>query len=258
MVAESFLEIMAVDGWTLALLSAISFLAAVVSGMSGMGGGLIVSIVVTPIIGIEALVPTISLAMLIAHAVRVWVYRHEVKWREALMVVAMAVPAAVFGATFYASLTSTAIGAILGAFLLVSVPARRCLQRRSFRLAAPGLLACSAGYGFISGTTLGGGLLIIPVLMSAGLLGMHLIATDAVIGLSVLIAKTTTYGQFSLLDTRLVLFGLLIGAWMVPGTYVASWLVRRTGIRLHTLLMEAIIVAGGIGFLWRAVEGSGA
>lgn len=244
---------MAVDGWTLVVLSAISFVAAVVSGMSGMGGGLIVSIFITPVVGVDALVPTISLAMLIAHVVRVWVYRHDVKWREALLVTAVAVPAAVVGSSFYASLTSAAIGAVIGIFLIVTVPARRYLQKRSFRLSAPGLMACSAGYGFVSGTTLGGGLLIIPVLMSAGVLGMNLLATDAVVGLSVLVAKTTTYGQFSLLDARLVLFGLLIGAWMVPGTYVASWLVRRTGITLHTMLMETVIVAGGLAFLWRAL-----
>lgn len=249
--------IMAVDGGTLILLSAIAFVAAVVSGMSGMGGGLIVSIFVAPLVGVEALVPTVGLAMLIAHVARVWVYRRDVIWREAGLVVAVAVPAAVVGSTFYASLTSSAIGAVLGLFLMASVPARRYLQRRSFRLGAPGLMACSAGYGFISGTTLGGGLLIIPVLMSAGLLGMHLIATDAAIGLFVLIAKTMTYGQFSLLDLRLTLFGLLIGACMIPGTYVAGWLVRRTGLRIHTLLMEAIILVAGASFLWRGVGGSG-
>jgi uncharacterized membrane protein YfcA len=253
----SMLDVLAIDGWTLLLLASIAFAAAVISGMSGMGGGLIVSIVITPLIGVQALVPTISLAMLMAHVARVWVYRHDVRWREAALVIAVAVPTAIAGSSFYAALTSEAIGAVIGVFLLLSVPARRYLQKRSFRLNAPGLLACSAGFGFVSGTTLGGGLLIIPVLMSAGLLGMHLIATDAVIGLSVLIAKTTTYGQFSLLDARLTLFGVLIGLCMIPGTYVASWLVRRTGIRLHTLLMEAVIVIGGLGFLWRAVTGSG-
>jgi uncharacterized membrane protein YfcA len=252
------MEIMAVDGGTLVLLSAIAFIAAIVSGMSGMGGGLIVSIFVAPLVGVEALVPTIGLAMLIAHVARVWVYRRDILWREAMLVVAVAVPAAVAGSVLYASLTSNAIGAVLGVFLIASVPLRRIMQRRSFQLASPGLMACSAGYGFISGTTLGAGLLIIPVLMSAGLLGMQLIATDAVIGLSVLIAKTLTYGQFSLLDLRLTLFGLLIGAWMIPGTYLAGWLVRRTGARIHTLLMEAIIVVGGLSFLWRAFGSPGA
>lgn len=251
------LEVMAVDGGTLILLSAIAFVAAVVSGMSGMGGGLIVSIFVAPLVGVEALVPTVGLATLIAHAARVWVYRRDILWREAVLVVAVAVPAAVAGSMLYASLTSTAIGAVLGLFLIASVPLRRVMQRRAFRLTASGLMACSAGYGFISGTTLGGGLLIIPVLMSAGLLGMQLIATDAVIGLSVLAAKTLTYSEFSLLDLRLTLFGLLIGAWMIPGTYVAGWLVRRTGIRIHTLLMEAVIVVAGLTFVWRAFDSFG-
>lgn len=252
---DSLLASLSVDVWTLLLLAAISFFAAVVSGMSGMGGGLIISIVITPIVGIEALVPTISLAMLLAHMARVWVYRQDIRWREALIVVAVAAPMAIAGSSVYASLSASTIGVVLGIFLLLSVPLRRHLQKRSFRLAAPGLVVCSAGYGFISGTTLGGGLLIIPVLMSTGLLGMHLIATDAVIGLSVLVAKTTTYGQFDLLDLRLTLFGLLIGLCMIPGTYVAGWLVRRTGVRLHTILMEGVIVVGGLGFLWRGLGG---
>lgn len=254
---EGLFGALAIDGWTFATLASISFVAAVVSGMSGMGGGLIVSIFITPVIGVDALVPTISLAMLLAHVARVWVYRRDIRWRKALIVVAVAVPAAIAGSTFYAALTSAAIGAVIGVFLLLTVPLRRYMQKRSFHLATPGLMACSAGYGFISGTTLGGGLLIIPVLMSAGLLGMNLIATDAVIGLSVLIAKTSTYGQFSLLDGRLAAIGLLVGGCMIPGTYVASWLVRRTGIRLHTALMEVVIVIGGLSFIWRAAEGFG-
>jgi hypothetical protein len=62
---------------------------------------------------------------------------------------------------------------------------------------------------------------VIPALLGAGLAGMAVLATDAVIGLARVITKTVVFGSFDVLTPRLLIIGCLLGLCMIPGTYVA-------------------------------------
>jgi hypothetical protein len=94
---------------------------------------------------------------------------------------------------------------------------------------------------------------VIPALLGAGLAGMALLATDAVIGLSVLTVKAVVFGGFDVLTPRLLVIGCLLGLWMIPGTYFARWLLLRTPLHLHVVAMEVIVALGACSFLWRAL-----
>lgn len=239
----------------LALLAAVAFIAATVSGMSGVGGGLLMAIFIAPIVGVKAVVPTVGVATLIAHVVRVWVYRQRIVWRPALMMLVGAVPATIASARLYVALPANVIAVILGVFLLASIPLRRFMARRDIRFGSRSLGLIGATYGFLSGTTIGGGILVIPALLGAGLAGMTLVATDAVIGLTTLTVKTAVFGGFDVLTPRLFLIGCLLGSCMIPGTYFARWLISRTPLHVHVVAMEIIVVLGACSFLWRAFVG---
>jgi uncharacterized membrane protein YfcA len=239
----------------LALLAGVAFVAATVSGMSGVGGALLMAIFIAPIVGVKAVVPTVGVATLIAHVARVWVYRESIIWRPALVMLAGALPATIAGARLYVALPADVIALILGLFLLASIPLRRLMARRELRFGARSLGVIGATYGFLAGTTIGGGILVIPALLGAGLAGMTLLATDAAIGLSVLAAKTVVFGSFDVLTPRLFLIGCLFGLCMIPGTYFARWLVLRTPLHLHVVAMEVVVILGGCTFLWRAIVG---
>ncbi len=45
-----------------------------------------------------------------------------------------------------------------------------------------------------------------------------------------------------------------MGLCTIPGTWIAAWIVRRTDIRIHTLLMEALVVLGGTAILADALQ----
>jgi hypothetical protein len=45
-------------------------------GLSGYGAGLLITLFIAPIVGPQALIPMISVLMLINNASRVWFYRH--------------------------------------------------------------------------------------------------------------------------------------------------------------------------------------
>ena len=98
----------------------------------------------------------------------------------------------------------------------------------------------------------GTGTVLIAILMAAGVQGAALIATDAVISMTMGVAKVVIFGSLERLDAELVAAGLLIGACTIPGAFVARALLARIPARIHTGFMEGIVLAGGAGFLWRA------
>jgi uncharacterized membrane protein YfcA len=255
MIGEAGLLLAEIGAPHLALLAGVAFVAATVSGMSGVGGGLLLAIFIAPVVGVKAVVPTVGVAALIAHVARVWVYRERIVWRPALVMLLGAVPATIASARLYVALPADVIAVILGIFLLASIPLRRFMARRDLRFGSRSLGLIGATYGFLAGTTIGGGILVIPALLGAGLAGIALLATDAVIGLSILTVKTVVFGRFDVLTPRLLVIGCLLGLCMIPGTYFARWLILRTPLHVHIVAMEVIVALGACSFLWQALAG---
>ena len=77
MIGDAALLLAEIGALQAALLAGVAFVAATVSGMSGVGGGLLLAIFIAPVVGVKAVVPTVGIATLIAHVVRVWVYREH-------------------------------------------------------------------------------------------------------------------------------------------------------------------------------------
>jgi hypothetical protein len=50
-----------------------------------------------------------------------------------------------------------------------------------------------------------------------------------------------------------LVFALLVGVATLPGAFVARAILDRLPVRLHTLILEAVIVLGGAVILGRAL-----
>lgn len=233
------------------MIAAVAVFGAVISGMSGFGGGMIISAFLAPIIGVRALVPVIGVIMLLNNASRVWFYRRALDFKTAWLVVACAAPTAVLGAILYVELDVSVITAVLGCVLIGSVPLRRALENRQIRVKTPGLAIFGGVFGFLNATMVGTGLLVVPVLMGAGLLSQALLATDAAIAIGVNVIKAVVFGAYDVLTVELTMAAVVVGLCTVPGSWLAAWIVRRTHVRIHTLLMEGLIILGGLSFFWR-------
>jgi hypothetical protein len=119
------------------------------------------------------------------------------------------------------------------------------------------VVAVAATYGLVAGTTIGGGILVLPILVGAGLGGMALIGTDAAIGLAIHFIKIVVFGSTQVLTPQLAVLGIVVGACMIPGTFIARWLLQRMPLAIHAVLVDAVILLGGLGFLVRALTASG-
>jgi hypothetical protein len=221
------------------------------SGMTGFGGGLLLPPILAPIIGVQHVVPVLSFSMLMTKAHRLWLYRKHADLKLIGAVLITLVPAVVIGAMIYLSLPADMISIVLGCFLLLSIPLGRVLARRKLQLGRPGVAAAGGLFGVISGTTPGAGMLMVPVLLGAGLVGEAFLATDASISIVVNLTKAVMFNQLGSLPFALLAIGLIIGLSTVPGNYAARWIVRRTSVRLHARLLEVIVLIGGLSLLVR-------
>ncbi|MGL4635376.1 MAG: sulfite exporter TauE/SafE family protein [Beijerinckiaceae bacterium] len=229
-----------------------AFLGSMASAITGAGGAILISFAITPIIGVGAVVQTISVAMSVSHIARIQAFRADIDWPTATWVMLWSLPGCIIGSVIYTWLDERSIALLLGCFMLAVVIARRALPKGSFRLSRRWIAVCSLGFGLVSGATIGGGILVLPILAGAGLAGAAFVATDAIIGMVLHVVKMIIFGTASVLTAQQFILGLVIGIMMIPGAYVARWLIRRMPVSVHTGLIDAVIVMGGIGFLMQA------
>lgn len=238
--------------WQLVLIAGCAVLASVIGGLAGYGTGALMPLVLVPILGPEPVVPIIAISALFTNSSRVVAFYKAVDWRRAAIVLVSAIPTCVLGAWTYTRLTGTGALIVIGGMMVLSVPLRRLLKRRGFQLGDKGLAAASTGWGVVVGGTTGAGIILLSMLMAAGLEGAAVIATDAAISIAIGIVKTLVFGMAGAVDATVIAVALLIGIVAFPGAFLAKLLVERLPIRLHTALLDAVVIGGGATMLVRA------
>ena len=95
----------------------------------------------------------------------------------------------------------------------------------------------------------GVGMILGPFLLGAGVAGEALVATVAVNGVLLNLIKTVTFGLSPLLTFELTLIGVGLGLCTIPGHVLGRFVLQRTPVRVHTLFLEAFMLAGALYFL---------
>jgi uncharacterized protein len=230
----------------------VAFAASILGGLAGYGTGLVLPVVLAPVVGVAQVVPVMALAMVLNNGSRVAAFWRDVQWPHVRRMLLLGLPACVAGSYGYTLLAERWVALLIGAFLLLSIPLRRALKRADYRLGVRGEVGAGAGFGFVNGGMTGTGVILISLLMAAGVQGAGLIATDATISVIMGLFKVAVFGGFARLDFDLAIAGLLIGLCTMPGAFVARRLLDLIPARIHALVMDVVVVVGGIGFLWRA------
>lgn len=236
----------------LALIALIAFGSAVLHSLAGFGGALVLAAGLSAVVDVKLAVPLTTTAMIVANSGRAWAFRHAIPWRSALLIFVTALPFIVIGALFFVRVSEELASALVGGYLLCTVPLRHLLAGRGIGVGGRGLAAAAVPYGLISGVSFGAGLVLAPFLIGAGILGESLVAIIAVLGLGLNAVKTIVFTGSPLLTGTLLLLGLAIGLCTIPGTYTGRWLLRVTPLRLHAAALETLVGIAGIAFLYKA------
>ena len=232
--------------WQLALVAAVAFFASLVGGVSGYGTGALMPLVLVPLVGAAPVVPIIAISALFNNASRLTAFRSYADWRRAGIVLLASVPTCVLGAWGYTHLSSKGAALVIGAMLILSVPLRRHLKRRDFRVGDAGLAAGSVGYGVVVGGTAGSGVILLSLLMAAGVQGAGVIATDAAVSIVISVVKASVFGLTGVLTAQVFAFALLIGIVAMPGAFLARAFVERMPVHVHTAILDVVVLVGGV------------
>jgi uncharacterized membrane protein YfcA len=230
----------------LVLVAGMALVASVVGGMAGYGTGALMPLVLVPLIGAEPVVPIIAISAIFSNLSRATAYRRYADRRRALIVILASAITTALGAYGYTMLTSAGASMVIGTMLILSVPLRRFASRRELRIGETGLGFSAVAYGVVVGGTAGSGVILLSLLMASGLEGAAVIATDAVISLSTGIIKISVFGLAGVVTPQVIAFAVLIGAVALPGAFFARSFVERMPVHIHTAILDAAVIIGGV------------
>lgn len=230
------------------LVGGMAFFASIVGGLAGYGTNLLMPLVMVPIVGAEATIPILAVSGLFNNATRLVVFRDRVDWRRVMPLIAVALPFCFVGASAYSILSGRQASLLIGVMLLVLVPGRYVLKRWSLPASRPVLLGAGALYGLLTGGTPGAGIVLVALLVSLGLSGPAVIATDSAVSLVVGLAKVATFQVLGDLPPASWILAVVIGTISIPGVMVARWLGARMSVTVHSVILDLAILIGG-GFL---------
>ena len=236
----------------LALVGAVALFAALVGGVAGYGTGVLLPLVLVPITGAETIVPIIAITALFTNTSRAIAFRDSIDAPRTLIVLAGSIPTCVLGAYGFTLLSGRGALLLIGLTLMASVPLRRLMHRRGLVVEQRGLAIGAVGYGVLVGGTTGSGVILLAVLMASGLGGAGVIATDAAISIVVGIVKIGVFGIAGIVDSKVMAFALLIGIISMPGAFLAKAFVDRMPVRMHTAILDAVVLGGGAFMMFSA------
>ena len=229
----------------LGLVAGVAFFASLVGGVSGYGTGALMPLVLVPLVGPAPVVPIIAISAFFNNISRLAAFLKYADFRRAAIATVASVPTCILSAWGYTRLSSAGAALVIGAMLILSVPLRRHLKRRDFRVRDGGLALGSVGYGVVVGGTAGSGVILLSLLMAAGLQGAGVIATDAAVSIIVSIAKVSVFGIAGVVNAQVVALALLIGIVALPGAFLARAFVERMPVHVHTAILDVVVLAGG-------------
>ncbi len=235
----------------LVFLALAAFVTAILHSVGGFAGALLMSVAISPVIGVKMAVPLVSVAMVVSHGLRAFVFRNTVDWKIFALIFSVALPFILLGVYTYVGLSEASVGLCLGTVLLITLPLRRYLKNREIVVPKAVIAMVAVPYGFLSGASFGMGLLLGPFILGAGLSGEVLIATLAVQGFMLNLIKAIAFGISPLLGASEIALGIGMGLCTFPGHYIGRKLVRRSSKATHIKVLEAVMVIGALYFISR-------
>jgi uncharacterized protein len=229
---------------------ALGLAAGTVGGIVGFGSSIMLMPILMLAFGPKEAVPIMAIAALLANLSRVAVWWREIDWRANAAYCATAIPAAAMGARTLLTLEPQLIEAFLGVLFIAMVPVRRWLMARGLRIGLWHLSVVGAGIGFLSGLVASTGPINTPFFLAYGLVKGAYLSTEALGSMAIGITKAIVFQRFDALPPETALRGLIVGASVMAGSWVARGFVLRLDAQQFRTLMDALLLCAGAVLLW--------
>ena len=234
------------------LVLCIGLMAGIISGVIGTGSSIMLVPVLAHVLGPKTAVPVMAVAAVMANISRIVVWWRDVDWRASAAYAATGAPAAFLGARTLLFLPPRVVDAAIGVFLLSMIPARRWMATYLVSLKLPHLAAAGAAIGFLTGVVAATGPADVPFFIAYGLTKGAFIGTEAAASLAVYTTKTLTFQGAGALPPDDLLRGLMVGASLMVGSFLAKPFLLRLPSTTFRHIMDALLAASGASLLWGA------
>ena len=235
---------------TYLILGAGALTASTVSGIVGVGGGMIFLPILTWAVGIKLAVPYLTMLLLVSNVSRAYFSRHEIDWRVLRYFTLGAVPGAAIGALLYTQLSAVLIARALGVYLISYVFLN--FTKATWPKSAPLRVFIPVGAlaGFVSAVVGGSGPIVVPWMLKYGLIKEAFLGTEAVASTIIHVVKLIVWGSARIIGWNDVILLLPLSVLMVAGSYLGKLLIARMNVRLFRTVMVFVLGVIGIRFLF--------
>lgn len=234
----------------LALLMGGAFVAGVISAVAGFGGGILYLPLVVALVGPRDAVPLVTFGLVFSNLTRVSIHWKSIVWPLAARYIIGAIPGAAAGAVVFVKLPADWITKGIGAFLIASVVFLLAQKENRPPLTRWGIFyPLGAMVGFFSNMLGVVGPMAVPFFLATGIRKEAFVGTMAIGALLMHITGVTTWTFFDIITRATVLYGLLMGALMIVGTYAGTAMLKRINAKVFMYVVEAMLVVIGVLFL---------
>jgi uncharacterized membrane protein YfcA len=233
----------ALDAQALAIVSVTAFFTAILSAVVGMAGGMTLLAVMLLFLPPLAAIPLHGAIQLAANSSRTLIQReharYDLLWRYAWPLL----PMGALGLLVARRLPERALGAAIGAFVLVATwrPAWLALAARAGASAGARFTALGFASGFLNVTIGATGPLVAPFFLDLGLSRQAVIGTQAGVQALGHVAKILLYAGFGFAFRAWWPLLACASACAIAGTWVGSRLLERISERGFTRLYKSVL-----------------
>lgn len=232
------------------LLAALAVMAGLITTVTGFGGGMLLVTVLALVWGPLPALAVSSLALLVGNGQRLYMYWRDVQINAGWRLVLGAIPGSVLGALIATSLPAwvlqVAIVSITGLALA------QAMWKLPWRFPLNGLTPAAGGVGALSAMSGGGGFLLGPLMLSAGINGNAYVATGAITAVFIHISRLIGYGANGMVSAQTFVTAGWLAACIVLGNLMGRSL-RQTltarslaGLEYGTPFVVALIAIAGL------------
>ena len=230
---------------TLLILLAVGFIAGLLSGAVGFGGGMILLPVLTTFYGVEVAVPVSTIAQMLSNLSKMGLGLRNIEWKQAGRFLLLAAPLTALGAYGFAVVPKVPMTRLLCIFLIVfaimKIMGKMTLPKKPATMIVGGGIT-----GLINGLLGISGPLSSAVFLTLGLSPVAYIASEATAATAMHLIKIFMYGKLDLMNWDIFLCGLLIGLSMMLANFIAIKLIHNINKKLYQKIVAAVMIAASL------------
>jgi uncharacterized protein len=225
-------------------------LAGVLTTLAGLGGGILLQVALSLIVGPRTALAITAPALLIGNLHRAVMYRTQIHVPTARAFVMGALPGSIVGGLAAVVMPPSIMNVLMIAMTTLAVT--RHAKIWNWKPSASLMVPAAAVIGAVSATSGGAGLLVSPLILSTGLTSEAYVSTVAVAAVSMHLGRLVAYSAGGIVDVHTLTYGAMLAVAILMGNTVGAWVRKHisasTGPRIEVgvLCVATVLAVAGI------------